>query len=106
MQTPDCTAYPKELEESEAALIRERRARAAGSDGESSFVATRLPHDAVGFGLSGGGIRSATFSLGVLQALAEARCLGKIDFLSTVSGGGYVGSFLGRSVHARLGSGA
>lgn len=50
----------------------------------------------IGLGLSGGGIRSATFSLGVLQALARARRLGQIDCLSTVSGGGYTGAFLGR----------
>ncbi|HYL19779.1 MAG TPA: patatin-like phospholipase family protein [Burkholderiales bacterium] len=44
--------------------------------------------------LSGGGIRSATFNLGVLQALAERRLLSKLDYLSTVSGGGYIGSWL------------
>ena len=41
-------------------------------------------------------MRSATFSLGVFQALARARSLHRVDFLSTVSGGGYFGSFLGR----------
>ncbi|HEX6849855.1 MAG TPA: hypothetical protein VF139_00500, partial [Candidatus Polarisedimenticolaceae bacterium] len=51
---------------------------------------------AVGVGLSGGGIRSATFCLGVFQALARLRLLGSIDYLSTVSGGGYFGSFFGR----------
>jgi len=49
--------------------------------------------------LSGGGIRSAAFSLGVLQALARAGLLEKFDFLSTVSGGGYVGSWLSTWVH-------
>ncbi len=58
--------------------------------------------------LSGGGIRSASFSLGVLQALAQfnpgsggpcqngATCsaLEEFDYLSTVSGGGYIGSWL------------
>jgi hypothetical protein len=66
--------------------------------------------------LSGGGIRSATFCLGVLQALSrapappgsspqappsakpagppsESSLLGQIDYLSTVSGGGYIGTF-------------
>src|SRR5882757_1075095 len=47
-----------------------------------------------GLALSGGGIRSATFSLGVLQALAAARKLASFDYLSTVSGGGYIGSWL------------
>jgi len=45
--------------------------------------------------LSGGGIRSATFSLGVLQSLAESERLGDFRYLSTVSGGGYIGAFLG-----------
>ena len=56
--------------------------------------------NAVGLGLSGGGIRSATFCLGVTQVLAERGLLKDVDFLSTVSGGGYTGSFL----TARLGS--
>jgi predicted acylesterase/phospholipase RssA len=47
-----------------------------------------------GLALSGGGIRSATFSLGVLQRLARARLLERVDYLSTVSGGGYIGSAL------------
>lgn len=47
--------------------------------------------DTVGLALSGGGIRSATFSLGALQALEEAKALDAIDYLSTVSGGGYAG---------------
>lgn len=44
--------------------------------------------------LSGGGIRSATFGLGILQGLARCGLLSKFDYLSTVSGGGYVGSWL------------
>jgi len=48
----------------------------------------------VGLTLSGGGIRSASFSLGVLQALAYADWLKRVDYLSTVSGGGYIGSSL------------
>lgn len=55
-----------------------------------------LPRDTVGLALSGGGIRSATFALGVLQALAARDRLRDIDFLSTVSGGGFIGGFLGR----------
>ena len=49
---------------------------------------------AVALALSGGGIRSATFSLGVLIALARRNLLYQFDYLSTVSGGGYLGSFL------------
>src|SRR5438270_5681572 len=43
---------------------------------------------------SGGGIRSATFGLGIVQGLAHRKLLGAFDFLSTVSGGGYLGSWL------------
>ncbi|XOV89764.1 MAG: patatin-like phospholipase family protein [Pseudomonadota bacterium] len=44
--------------------------------------------------ISGGGIRSATFALGVLEGLAGIRLLTRLDYLSTVSGGGYIGSWL------------
>lgn len=44
--------------------------------------------------LSGGGIRSATFGLGILQGLAHQGVLSAFSYLSTVSGGGYIGSWL------------
>ena len=44
--------------------------------------------------ISGGGIRSATFGLGILQGLARCGLLNKFHYLSTVSGGGYIGSWL------------
>jgi hypothetical protein len=49
--------------------------------------------------LSGGGIRSASFGLGVLQALARSGLLEKFDYLSTVSGGGYIGGWLSAWIH-------
>jgi hypothetical protein len=48
----------------------------------------------IGLAFSGGGIRSATFNLGVLQALAKKKLLRPIDYISTVSGGGYIGGWL------------
>lgn len=45
----------------------------------------------VGLALSGGGIRSATFCLGFLQGLHRFKLLPMFDYLSTVSGGGFVG---------------
>jgi len=51
--------------------------------------------------LSGGGIRSGTFALGVLQGLAHLGVLGKFDYLSTVSGGGYIGGWLSALLHRR-----
>jgi len=46
----------------------------------------------IGLAFSGGGIRSATFNLGVLQALNSVGIFKCVDYLSTVSGGGYIGS--------------
>ncbi|MCA1616502.1 MAG: hypothetical protein LC800_20890 [Acidobacteria bacterium] len=51
------------------------------------------PPDIAGLSLSGGGIRSATFCLGLLQGLKGAGVLKEFDYLSTVSGGGYVGGW-------------
>lgn len=47
-----------------------------------------------GIAFSGGGIRSATVCLGILQGLADLGLLKRFDYLSTVSGGGYIGSWL------------
>jgi hypothetical protein len=52
------------------------------------------PHNLIGLAFSGGGIRSATFNLGILQGLQELDLLRHIDYLSTVSGGGFIGSWL------------
>jgi len=50
---------------------------------------------------SGGGIRSATFGLGVIQGLVSRLDLGSFHYLSTVSGGGYLGSWLSAWIHRR-----
>src|SRR5215467_4902674 len=50
----------------------------------------------VGLAFSGGGIRSATFGLGVLEGLKNLKklnLLNQVHYLSTVSGGGYIGSW-------------
>ena len=66
-------------------LIAQRR-RSSGTPAEQPKA---------GLALSGGGIRSATFCLGVLQALSDRGVLSRFDYLSTVSGGSYIGSFFG-----------
>ena len=48
--------------------------------------------DLVGLAFSGGGIRSAVFNLGVLQSLEQGGLLRQVDYLSSVSGGGYIAS--------------
>lgn len=62
------------------------------------YIHGRHPKQA-GLCFSGGGIRSATFGLGVLQSLARLQLLDKFDYLSTVSGGGYIGSWLTAWAH-------
>jgi len=76
-----------EVRNAEHAKILERRKNARYKKPDD-------PWDTVGLALSGGGIRSATFNLGILQALERCGLLRCIDFLSTVSGGGYIGSSL------------
>lgn len=78
--------------------------------------------DLVGLAFSGGGIRSATFNLGVIQGLSKSRTSGEatdddqppedetsdsgvmplFDYLSTVSGGGYIGSWLSAMLHREV----
>ncbi|GJH27447.1 patatin-like phospholipase family protein [Caballeronia novacaledonica] len=54
-----------------------------------------------GLALSGGGIRSATFCLGMIQSLCEKELLRHFDYLSTVSGGGYIGAWLSAQIYRR-----
>src|SRR3954451_18889741 len=68
--------------------LRELRTRStAAPDGD----------DRIGLAFSGGGIRSATFGLGVLEALKQRGLLTRVHYLSTVSGGGYIGAWLSAS---------
>jgi uncharacterized membrane protein HdeD (DUF308 family) len=77
----------------EAPWVPDHRA-AEGPPDERALRREVLGNDVVGLALSGGGIRSATFNLGVLQGLAELGLLRRFDYLSTVSGGGYIGGWL------------
>lgn len=65
-------------------------------------VAQDAPLAALAF--SGGGIRSATFGLGVLEALRDLELLRRFDYWSSVSGGGYIMAWLRAHCH-RDGSG-
>ena len=50
-------------------------------------------NDLVGVALSGGGIRSSMFNLGLLQAFKQSGLMKHVDFLSSVSGGGYINGY-------------
>jgi hypothetical protein len=57
----------------------------AGKGGDSPYI---------GIALSGGGVRSASFAVGVLRALYDLNLLPRAGYLSTVSGGGYAGGWM------------
>lgn len=80
--------FPEEIEE-----IKRRR-KTVGLEIESLDGGLSVDRNIVGLAISGGGIRSATFSLGIVQEFARQGTLKGVDYLSTVSGGGYTGSCL------------
>jgi hypothetical protein len=80
---------------SELQTRRSQLFSSAGAPGDKkSPTENALAFGALGIGLSGGGIRSATFNLGILQGLAARGLLPYVDYLSTISGGGYIGTWL------------
>jgi hypothetical protein len=81
------------IEETIVAAINQKEGQAVDAR-RKEFGIAQDRTNAVGLGLSGGGIRSATFCLGVSQVLAHRDLFKYVDFLSTVSGGGYLGCFL------------
>lgn len=87
--------FEQEVYPAELATVRARRA-AAGSEAPSGPASPRpsVAENLVGLAFSGGGIRSATFNLGLVQALHRRGILSHVDYLSTVSGGGFIGSAL------------
>ncbi|NOJ93799.1 hypothetical protein HMI51_12780 [Corallococcus coralloides] len=88
---PQSERAPRKEAPSDGSAAREPAVR---PDGASAPTWIEHPHDdLLGLALSGGGIRSATFNLGLLQTLAKLKLLGDFHYLATVSGGGYVGSF-------------
>lgn len=78
-------------------FLKDRRARlkecVSNPSRHRAYFDTQSP-EPVGIAFSGGGIRSATISLGITQLLARRGRLYGFDYMSTASGGGYFGSFL------------
>ena len=83
--------FATEVEEWVEPRRAQQLARGYGRGPIASPTRPSVTNDLYGIALSGGGMRSATFSLGVLQALSRYDLLQPADYLSTVSGGGYVG---------------
>ncbi len=86
----EAEVFPAELDE----IARRRTAAGLEPIDTEATARPSSRHGLLGLALSGGGIRSATFSLGVVQTLARRGLLKRVDYLSTVSGGGYLGSCL------------
>ena len=91
----------KWLVEQEAGVLADRRelhgqtiSRFRQSDPDEDIYDWARKHRLTGMCFSGGGIRSATFNLGILQGLAVKGWLYQVDYLSSVSGGGYIHSWL------------
>jgi hypothetical protein len=76
----------------------------ASAQGQVRSALSLPNNDLKGLSLSGGGIRSAAFCMGVVQALERAKLLKSVDYLSTVSGGGYFGACLSASLKAGNGA--
>ncbi len=70
------------------------------TDGQLSTAPT-TKHGLVGIAFSGGGIRSATINLGIAQALDKHGIFDHVDYMSTVSGGGYLGSSISALMRSR-----
>jgi GNAT superfamily N-acetyltransferase len=87
----DALLCPGEPRMSRDKTLKSLRTESPGPAGEPWITYT--PLDRVGLAFSGGGIRSATFNLGLLKALHELDVLKHVDYLSTVSGGGYIGAW-------------
>jgi len=112
LHEPDLPDELRALCQAENEAILARRRFVLGEASERQSAELRQPR--VGLALSGGGLRSATFALGLMRGMAQSReapdgdptrrslagegLLGRLDYLSTVSGGGYIGAMYGRLV--------
>ncbi len=106
---PNIHQLPADVYRAELEEIRERRSAAGVEqvpEEARNAPGPALTHGLTGLAISGGGIRSSTFSLGVIQALVRAKVFKHFDYVSTVSGGGYTGSMLSSLLGTRQAPGA
>ena len=105
LSTTGKAAYPDNVQEmigQEVAFINQRAGRTEEVKIEGTGPGSP-PLNVVALALSGGGIRSASFSLGVVQAFNERGVFKSIDYLSTVSGGGYLGASISATMNKTKG---
>ena len=91
----DDKAFQAVFQEEMTQWVIPRRKREHQSGESATDIGSHYPrvdNRLVGLALSGGGVRAATFALGVLQRLAGLGILRFVDILSTASGGGYLGA--------------
>ena len=82
----------KDIFEKEEELVYNRRSK----------LGLEEDKELLGIALSGGGIRSATFNLGLLNSFNKHGLLKRSDYLSSVSGGGYINSFVQKELHENV----
>ncbi|MFN8640977.1 MAG: hypothetical protein U0802_04700 [Candidatus Binatia bacterium] len=80
---------------------RRRQIDTGGAPAGPPIGPQRAPAHLTGLALSGGGIRSASFDLGALQALEAADAIDAFDYMSAVSGGGYLAGWVQNHYGAR-----
>jgi hypothetical protein len=83
--------------------VRSRRAHLRALEAENRPPLGEGCDEKWGLALSGGGLRSAAFCLGLLKALAANKQLLRFDLVSTVAGSGYVAGTIG-TLFSRAGS--
>jgi len=108
--TPEQKGPDESQQVEETKEQKENKIRAAEEDVAKFVYAALHKANLSALSLSGGGIRSATFSLGVIEGLAQGsidgageptKLLQEIDYLSTVSGGGYIGGWFSSWVNRK-----
>ena len=82
---------PRQFFDLEKELIDDRKLAAARNK-KAPDKSDKQEKGLTGLALSGGGIRSATFCLGALQVFEGKGLMPHVDYLSTVSGGGFIGA--------------
>lgn len=104
MPEHNCKTFQEVLESEIGIPIQERRAYWDGAAQSKSSPQNYPPsdgNDLVGVALSGGGIRSSMFNLGLLQAFQRSGLMKHVDYLSSVSGGGYTNGYYSTLGHFR-----